>query len=233
EHPTVTLKVGTVKANVTNALDSNTPLTLRVTKHLQKIVQEVTDIKRSCQQLIGRYIERLSTPGAFQENLDRELLDKLCPRIPSTITTGNGDKTDDEKEEELRRMREALGKETDHSLFIGMLMRHLHSRNPVSGNTPNAQAMRRFLKRLGNLGLLERNAKKSELPGAALLGSAASQLTVELDNIYRRVLDDHDDYGAALAAEGTHVAAPSIYSTQCFLRTDLPSSDPVDPDFLD
>ncbi|KAF9158623.1 hypothetical protein BGX20_003309, partial [Mortierella sp. AD010] len=186
EHPIVTLKVGTVKANVTDALDNNEPLALRVTKHLQRIVQEATDIKRSCQHLIGRYIERLSTPGVFQESLDREPLDKLCPRIPSTVKTSDEDEKDDEKEEELRTMREALGKETDYSHFVEMLMRQLHSGKPVLGNSPNAQAMRRFIKRLENLELLERNTKESELPGSALLRSAASQLTVELDKIYRK-----------------------------------------------
>ncbi|KAG0007767.1 hypothetical protein BGZ80_004246 [Entomortierella chlamydospora] len=198
EYPTVTLKVGTVKVNVTDALDNNTPLALRVTKYLRKIVQEVTDIKRSCQQLIDRYIERLSTSGVFQENLDRELLDKLCSRIPSTATTSNEDKIDDEKEEELRRMREALGKETDNSLFIGMLMPHLHSGKPVSGNTPNAQAMRRFIKRLENLVLLERNTKESELLRSALLKSAALNSKRTRDSYQAIAKIDVDDNMSAI-----------------------------------
>ncbi|KAI1285147.1 hypothetical protein EDD11_000910, partial [Mortierella claussenii] len=93
------LNIGTLKANVTRALNKEFDqsqagkLSSEVRSCLQKLVRQASITKRECQRAIAQYIERLSTTNV--DETDRTLLDKLCPRVK-----GEADDDDDEAEED-------------------------------------------------------------------------------------------------------------------------------------
>ncbi|KAF9305711.1 hypothetical protein BG003_001245 [Podila horticola] len=82
EHPTRTLDIGTINANVSRALkvfpaphqESYLP---RIKTCLADITRLAARTKRTCQQAIGQYLERLSLQDI--DEVDKIILGKLCP----------------------------------------------------------------------------------------------------------------------------------------------------------
>ncbi|KAI1285016.1 hypothetical protein EDD11_001117, partial [Mortierella claussenii] len=68
EHPSSTLDIGTVSANVKEALSGGPDLALQVVSCLREAVRLAANTKRRCQGLIAQYIEQLASPGVFQES---------------------------------------------------------------------------------------------------------------------------------------------------------------------
>ncbi|KAI1320195.1 hypothetical protein EDD11_001800 [Mortierella claussenii] len=72
--------IGTVSANVKEALSGDPDLVLQVVSCLQEAVRLAANTKRMCQGFNAQYIEQLASPSVFQEP-DRRMLENLCPRI--------------------------------------------------------------------------------------------------------------------------------------------------------
>ncbi|KAF9980874.1 hypothetical protein BGZ75_007881, partial [Mortierella antarctica] len=128
EHPISTLEIGTVKANARAALrhppsDMSTlqfpwaDVASAVDQCLKDVTKLASDTKRSCQLLVGRFVEQLSAQDAINSS-DRELLDLICPRIPAAKTSQGitSDPIDDETEEQTR-----------HAQFFTTLATYIYS----------------------------------------------------------------------------------------------------------
>ncbi|KAF8927364.1 hypothetical protein BGZ58_010453 [Dissophora ornata] len=84
EHPTRTLNVGIINANVTTALKK---------EYLPKIKTCLQQVRA-----IGQCIERLSIQGV--DETDQLLVDKLCPRVKDkTVADDNNGEADQERDE--------------------------------------------------------------------------------------------------------------------------------------
>ncbi|KAF9148961.1 hypothetical protein DFQ26_002154, partial [Actinomortierella ambigua] len=77
EHPTVTLDIGTLAANVKKAPAKQA----LVAEIIRGAVQEASKIKRRCQELIGRYLEKLDVDddGRPKDEWDKGFLVYFCP----------------------------------------------------------------------------------------------------------------------------------------------------------
>jgi len=174
EHPVVTLDVGTLKANVRRAQQGKEDLSTEVMRCLKEAVRLAADTKRSCQRLIGRFIECIMAPGVFQE-ADREFLDHICPRISKEMLYND----EGEKQEPDDEDKSAQG------LFIGMLLRYLLSDVQSRDTTVIGKRMARFLTRVRSLGLLSgKRTLKPNYPGSLLLESVGRELCRELKKTY-------------------------------------------------
>ncbi|KAG0220882.1 hypothetical protein BGW42_008609, partial [Actinomortierella wolfii] len=80
EHPTVTLDVGTLRANVSRAVAPHDA----AVECIQRAVREASAIKRRCQELIGLFLHEVFVDGRLKTEDDRQILDFLCPS-PSAI----------------------------------------------------------------------------------------------------------------------------------------------------
>ncbi|KAF8921780.1 hypothetical protein BGZ58_003858, partial [Dissophora ornata] len=85
EHPTVTLDVGTVSANLGRALGES-ELVPEINRCLQDVVRIASDIKRLGQQLIGRFIDSLFAAGELNST-DKIILGNICPCVSSKHKT--------------------------------------------------------------------------------------------------------------------------------------------------
>ncbi|KAF9994919.1 hypothetical protein BGZ65_009441, partial [Modicella reniformis] len=105
EHPIVTVQAGTLSANIKRAI-GDSPLVPEIESCLKEAVRLASDIKRSGQELIGRYIEAIFASSSELSSADRTILHNICPRVSSKVSkgTGQGDhdrgKEDDRKEEQ-------------------------------------------------------------------------------------------------------------------------------------
>ncbi|KAG0317269.1 hypothetical protein BGZ99_006411 [Dissophora globulifera] len=186
EHPTVTLDVGTMSANISRALSDEPDLAPEVTRCLKEAVRLAAHTKRSCQELIGRFIQLTTAPGMGKES-DKVLFDHICPRI-STKSRDDDDEEEEENEEE-GEADDLGGKDSDQLQFVFMLLRHIYSGDSL-GNTRIGRCVQAFISRVQDLGLLDKRdgtALKTKMPysGSALLRSVASQLSTEFRRIYR------------------------------------------------
>lgn len=82
EHPTRTLDIGTINANVSRALKQfPAPLGNYYLPRIKACLADITRLaarsKRTCQRAIGQYLERLSLYGI--DEVDKIILDRLCP----------------------------------------------------------------------------------------------------------------------------------------------------------
>ena len=186
EHPTVTLDIGTVAANVKEALKDESDLVAPVLECLQEVVRLATTAKRSCQQLIGCFVESIAMLGVFQES-DRVALDYICERIKPKGKGRAAGNTDNNKQEQDDN---DSGEKNDKQLnFLMSLVRYLYS-----GNYPKNQgtgvAVNKFIARLEEMGLLAKgdryalNTETAYTP-TDLTRSVACQLYVELKRTYR------------------------------------------------
>ncbi|KAF9994506.1 hypothetical protein BGZ79_000742, partial [Entomortierella chlamydospora] len=172
EHPLVTLKVGTGSVNVEESLSENSKVNTQdydqVVGCLKDIVSKASDIKRACQQLIGRFIERITSDGDILQ-ADRDLMDSICPCISTKSTKGKTNNRNSRK-----------------NTFPTSLMNYLYT-----GNYPTNKMVAKFVCRAQDMGLLDKGRGKGDIrqrngyPCENLLRSAVSQLSVEIKKIYR------------------------------------------------
>ncbi|KAF9554358.1 hypothetical protein EC968_009681, partial [Mortierella alpina] len=191
EHPTITLDVGTLKANVGKALGES-DLTSDVLGCLREMIRLASETKRRGQQLIGRYIERIFALGELTAT-DRQILDYLCPRVTSGTKEVPEEESQDQEDEDLAQADETVK-------FYFTLLIHIYSGNPITvptlkpGQPPSksvAWRVKQFIDRVVELGLLEMNDPSSVnisklYPGSSLLRSVSTELATEIKRQYRK-----------------------------------------------
>ncbi|KAF9951295.1 hypothetical protein BGZ72_007152 [Mortierella alpina] len=189
EHPTITLDVGTVSANVGRAL-GEADLAAELLGCLQEITRLASEIKRQGQQLIGRYIEYIFAQGDLTA-ADKRLLDYLCPRV----TSGTKDDSEDDQDQE----EDDIAQADDTAKFYNTLLIHIYSGNPIvvptlkPGQPPNKSAawcVKQFIDRVAELGLLQTNDPGATnitmpYPGSSLLRSVSTEMSTEIKRHYR------------------------------------------------
>ncbi|GJJ78017.1 hypothetical protein EMPS_10376 [Entomortierella parvispora] len=79
QHPTSSLSIGTLAANVKLALEDEDSLQYEVVTVIEAAVMEATRVKRQAQVLIGTFIEYVDRNGVTEE--DRKHLDQFSPRV--------------------------------------------------------------------------------------------------------------------------------------------------------
>ncbi|KAF9110941.1 hypothetical protein BGX27_005676 [Mortierella sp. AM989] len=191
EHPTVTLNAGSISANVSRALKDDS-LASEVERCLHEVVDSVSTAKRQCQQLIGRYIERITAAGTVVDPADREILDRLCARVEpkDKVLDDNELKGDDDDDDHGPKKRFSV----QRSFFV-RLLQYLYSKKSIVAGKADAanDFVSRFVDRAATLDLLERRApvRKGDrqeydpYPATALMDSAGQQLEIEFKKHYR------------------------------------------------
>ncbi|KAF8942197.1 hypothetical protein BGZ46_006813, partial [Entomortierella lignicola] len=119
QHPTTSLYIGTLSANVKRALPNQDHVQHEVMAVHLKAAREAARIKRQAQRLIGRYIEHLAKSGLGSVNAeDRKLLDLLCPRVTmkDVKNDANDDAEDDDDDESAGIMEEDGEDDEDESV---------------------------------------------------------------------------------------------------------------------
>ncbi|KAF9952866.1 hypothetical protein BGZ70_000443, partial [Mortierella alpina] len=196
EHPISTLEIGTVRANARAALQHPPPdmSTLQVpwadvASAVDQCLKDVTKLasgtKRSCQLLVGRFVEQLSTQDVIS-SLDRDLLDLVCPRISARtsqdgtgIRTESSDLIDDDTEAQ-----------TCYAQFFTSLATYVYSGScPISSKT--GRQVEKFINRAHELGLCEkvdRGAIRRAMPypGSIFLRSVGTQMASEYKRHFKQ-----------------------------------------------
>ncbi|KAF9558374.1 hypothetical protein EC968_007111 [Mortierella alpina] len=138
EHPTVTLDLGTLQANVQRS-PVESDLEPHIMQCLQDITQTAAHIKRSGQKLLGLFIE-----AAFvsPKPSDRMLLDYLCPRVSSKV---DSDEQDEDEREQAEEDPEFTNSE--HVQFFHVLLNYLYNDHPIKTETKVGERVQRFIDR--------------------------------------------------------------------------------------
>jgi hypothetical protein len=166
EHPTRTLEIGTLNGNLNRVWQQDPGVGSRIKACLAEVVSLASHTKRTCQKAIGQYIEHLFDAGGIIDEMDRAILDCICPRIPS-----DGGK----KSKDLQ------------SNFISSLLTCVYSKN-LPCDKGIGRHVRTFVTRAKDF--LPAMHKASELrtkmdyPGSTILRSTATQLSTELKKHY-------------------------------------------------
>ena len=193
EHPIATLKVGTLKANVTRVLASqeneigpipnfepvvpSPELEPRIRRCLQDVVRLASQTKRICQRAIAVYLERLSTTGVSVE--DRKVLDKLCPRISDKDLSG---------EEPLNEPTVPADEDDKTAAFVKSLLICIYNKTPATG--AGSSIIAHFVERVKDVlppmrdpGLIR---EQQPYPVSTVLRSTASELAASLRTHFKR-----------------------------------------------
>ena len=179
EHPLVTLRVGTLTANVRGVCDD---LAGDVTACLRGAVKIIVDVKRQAQELIGGFVQRVVVEGHEVSGEDRELLDAICPRLakPEPGSNDGNDVSDDAEEDE-----------DDKSLqyqFLYKLLGHLFSGN-VRNDNATGRLLQRFINRASGFNLCQPysiSPTRHQPPfPASVLWSVTKELAKEIKMLYK------------------------------------------------
>ncbi|KAI1288302.1 hypothetical protein EDD11_010015, partial [Mortierella claussenii] len=117
-HPTSTLNIGTLKANIKLAIPHQQNLQREVMEVIQSATSEAARVKREGQRLIGMYIEKLD--GVEFDNItatDRDILRHLCqPVSMADVKDGDDIVVDEDDDDEISGLVEAkVGVDDDES----------------------------------------------------------------------------------------------------------------------
>lgn len=194
EHPLVTLNAGTLSVNIKEAWknyhpeDDSNPAR-KVHECLQEAVRLAADAKRSCQKILGRYLDEIFSSDKIEE-ADREFLDHISARISADCKNDFGDSLDDEEEYSAQDLME--DNFDPQCSFISMLMRCLYSKKfpNKSERSKAGPIVRSFMQRLQSLGIIDNInegliVEKKHYPASSLLRSVSTQLYVEIKKIYK------------------------------------------------
>ncbi|KAF9404193.1 hypothetical protein BGZ76_007049, partial [Entomortierella beljakovae] len=192
-HPTSSLKVGTLAANVKRVSD-NSLLHQEVIHCIRDAVHEAAKIKREGQRAIGKFVEHISKhePG----HNDRQYLDYLCPRVTMKDVKGLGDDEEDEENEEdedgsdLAKMPKG-GKDSKQNSFLSSFLIFIYSGNRPR-NSGIGSAVNDFIDRLIHLKMYTPPPPSSDgcrhkkpFTPSHLVQSISTQLRVELKKMYK------------------------------------------------
>ncbi|KAG0020648.1 hypothetical protein BGZ81_009264, partial [Podila clonocystis] len=184
EHPTRTLEVGTINANVSRALKQfPAPLQddyfLRIKTCLTDITRLAARSKRTCQRLIGQYLEQLSLHGV--DEVDKIILDKLCPpfSVQDVANYKNEDYNSEQSEDSQENQElDASNDNSNHPLtFFMVLLNTIYSSKPPPSTGKTGPVVRMFMDKAKDF--LPQQTQAVKYPGSSFLRSAAVQLTVE------------------------------------------------------
>ncbi|KAG0348128.1 hypothetical protein BGZ54_004709, partial [Gamsiella multidivaricata] len=191
QHPTSTLNVGTLSANLRRALPNDGTVQQEVALCIRNAVREAARIKRQGQRVIGKFVEHVNKHGPGLN--DRRFMNCLCPRVSmkdaKKLDDGCAAEDDDEDGGDMDQ-KSKDGKGSEQFLFLQSFLVYLYSGNyPRKSGT--GQKVNDFIDRLKDLGLYApprpRAALNETTPFSPteLLLSVALQLKVELKKMYR------------------------------------------------
>ncbi|KAG0304491.1 hypothetical protein BGZ98_005452 [Dissophora globulifera] len=144
EHPTVTLEMGTLCANVNEAVPDKDTAKL-IISCIKRAVREASKVKRQCQEVLGLYLETLfSTPHAVIGEHDRAILHYLCPHDEDDNDVNVSNDNDDD----------GLPDKDKTGAFIHSFMTYLYSGNLSWRSSGTGIIVNSFVKRLQDLRLL-------------------------------------------------------------------------------
>ncbi|KAF9940486.1 hypothetical protein BGZ70_006332, partial [Mortierella alpina] len=149
---------------------------------LKDVTKLASDTKRSCQLLVGRFVEQLSTENVISSS-DRDLLDLVCPRIPARTSQG-GTGTTTESSDPIDDDTEA---QTCYAQFFTSLATYVYSGSCPSSSKTGRQ-VDRFISRAHELGLCEKLDRRTirramPYPGSMKLKERRPETSVpEIDN---------------------------------------------------
>ncbi|GJJ75414.1 hypothetical protein EMPS_07772 [Entomortierella parvispora] len=99
-HPTSSLSIGTLKANIRLALPNQLDLQQEVMEVIQGATSEAARVKREAQRLIGCYIEKLDKIGIDHiSSVDKEILRHLCQPVSMEDVKDTDDIAADEEDD--------------------------------------------------------------------------------------------------------------------------------------
>ncbi|KAF9344786.1 hypothetical protein BGX34_005327 [Mortierella sp. NVP85] len=186
EHPTRTLNVGTLNANVGRVLNDKPSLCSKIKACLREVVCHASRTKRICQRAIGQYVERLSTIGV--DDTDRKLLDLICPRITAKGLVKN-ESLEEAEEEPIPQDDENITKDKQAS-FLSTLLQSIYTKDLPSPHKGMGNHVRDFIKKAKDFLPAMHGAHeiviKPPYPASTILRSTATQLSVELKNHFRK-----------------------------------------------
>ncbi|KAF9939392.1 hypothetical protein BGZ65_010641 [Modicella reniformis] len=133
EHPTRTLEVGTINANLQRVLCDRPELRSKVKTCLQEVVRHASRTKRLCQMAIGQYIEHLCTKidhldlanTTKIDEKDRALLDRICPRV--------SDQGHEEAKEDSAQEYDENANQDHQTSFISSLLICIYNKRAPTG----------------------------------------------------------------------------------------------------
>ncbi|KAG0195226.1 hypothetical protein BGX28_001920 [Mortierella sp. GBA30] len=177
QHPTTSLYIGTLSANVKHALPNEDCLQDEVVSLHMRAASEAVRIKREGQRLIGKNIEYLDNKGL--EHLDavvRKFLDVLCPRVSmkdvkndaadvmeddedgdKTVGVMEGSHDEEEDDEDDSDLGGSGGGDNAQRLFLPSFLSYLYS-----GSHPSKIEVAGFISRLQGFGL-HKSRSQSEI----------------------------------------------------------------------
>lgn len=117
-HPTSSLNIGTLKANIKLALPHQEDLQQEVMEVIQSATREAARVKREGQRLIGMYIEKLDEAGFDHISAsDRDILRHLCQPVSMADVKDSDDiVVDEDDDDEINGVMEAqVGADDDEA----------------------------------------------------------------------------------------------------------------------
>lgn len=210
QHPTTSLYIGTLSANIKRALPEQDGLQQEVMAVHVKAASEAARIKRESQALIGQYIEHLVKNGVKDE--DRKFLDLLCPRVSVKdikddavdapeddedgdeivgLVEGDNEEEEEDGDEDDTDLGGSGGGSKAQQLFLLSFLQHLYS-----GNYPRKPEVNSFIDRLEEFGLYNPPRSRSEINQTMpfspldLVRSVVGQLKGELKRMYKKGTGD-------------------------------------------
>lgn len=155
---------------------------------LQEVVSLASRTKRICHRAIGQYIERLSIQGT--DVTDRDLLDKLCPRVfDRKVASSDKDDAVDDNEADDDQEQDEIDLNNAQEGFLQSLLTAIYSSKlPVDKRTGSGYHVCRFAEKARDfLPPMYKDGDGMARPyaGSIFLRSTASQLSVELKKHYR------------------------------------------------
>ncbi|KAG0344952.1 hypothetical protein BGZ54_005708, partial [Gamsiella multidivaricata] len=192
-HPTSSLKVGTLAANVKRAVPNNGVLQQEVIHCIRDLVQEAARVKRKGQQVIGKFVDYINKHGLGP--IDRQFMDLFCPRV--SMNDVKDEENEETEEEEDGDSEDDLddkpkgGRGSAQSSFLLSFLTSIYSgnrpRNAGTGSTVNE-----FIDRLIHLQLYtppppasDGCKHKAVFTPSELVASVSTQLRVELKKMYK------------------------------------------------
>ncbi|KAG9326309.1 hypothetical protein KVV02_004046 [Mortierella alpina] len=142
QHPISTLNIGTARANIRGAVGNGPDLENAILQGLQEVCGYAAKAKRSCQILVGVFIEKVTGQDGVSE-ADRALLDFICPRHAEAGEEGPEGcaGADDDDNQAL-----------DQVEFLRVLLQHLYS-GKCNCSTKFGRAVKSFIERAHALGI--------------------------------------------------------------------------------
>lgn len=187
EHPTVNLDMGTLRANVHQSLPNKDAANL-VVSCIKGAVREASKVKRRCQEVLGRYLEKMSSmPSGAIDEQDRAILHCIC--LPDKNDKDDKDISSDGGDSGVNDEDSPVDNDGTEA-FVHSFMTFLYSGNLSSKTGGTGVVVNKFVRRLQDLSLLPRPdisdrlklKNKMEYTPSSLVRSVAKQFATELKN---------------------------------------------------